>query len=293
LIRIWLEPKPVSIHAARGGRDLARVTQGTSSGRFQSTRPVGAATLYAVGIPFLLCFNPRGPWGPRLHSRLHRCHWYEVSIHAARGGRDTRGWSPSRGDDSFNPRGPWGPRPSRPSRPHSLLRFNPRGPWGPRHDPRDVTLPNTSFNPRGPWGPRQNNHDRRRDGRRFQSTRPVGAATPDIPGLPRSHPRFNPRGPWGPRPTSASGRSAPRRFNPRGPWGPRRAARAHTLISWPFQSTRPVGAATPEIPRIKESLEVSIHAARGGRDSMPRARLSPATVSIHAARGGRDKSQRH
>ena len=57
----------VSIHAPRGGRDLAALVGEIKGKKFQSTRPVGGATIR------------------KEIARLE----YEVSIHAPRGGRDS------------------------------------------------------------------------------------------------------------------------------------------------------------------------------------------------------------
>ena len=102
-----------------------------------------------------------------------------------------------------------------------------------------------------------------------------------------------------------------RRFNPRAPWGARQAGGAGRATDAMFQSTRPVGGATPGRSRESSRLQVSIHAPRGGRDipaggigvaamcfnprapwgARPLAKdrvLRITQVSIHAPRGGRD-----
>ncbi len=82
--------KTVSIHAARVGRDRSDGLTTKQKGRFQSTRPVWAATrrLRVASVPRHSSFNPRGPCGPRPASQLPRCILCVVSIHAARVGRD-------------------------------------------------------------------------------------------------------------------------------------------------------------------------------------------------------------
>ena len=57
----------VSIHAPRGGSDPRSATVSMSTSTFQSTLPVGGATL-SLCTPFLVekSFNPRSPWGERL-----------------------------------------------------------------------------------------------------------------------------------------------------------------------------------------------------------------------------------
>jgi len=103
----------VSIHASRGGRDFdakpkiprlatcfnPRVPWGTRrrlmgavsrfTGLFQSTRPVGDATISRIsGRTGYWSFNPRVPWGTRRKIPGHEARKLNVSIHASRGGRD-------------------------------------------------------------------------------------------------------------------------------------------------------------------------------------------------------------
>src|SRR5271154_2198001 len=100
------------------------------------------------------------------------------------------------------------------------------------------------FNPRAPWGARPVDYGQWGIKSQFQSTRPVGGATP-----------------W----TTVSGASRAS-FNPRAPWGARLEAEARR--------------------QLDES--VSIHAPRGGRDSTDGILQIGQIVSIHAPRGGRD-----
>ena len=83
--------------------------------RFQSTLPVGGATLYAVSpITFPSNFNPRSPWGERRMVTIQDAaaflfqstlpvggatqnekdlEWHQrISIHAPRGGSDMSEW---------------------------------------------------------------------------------------------------------------------------------------------------------------------------------------------------------
>ena len=101
-------------------------------------------------------------------------------------------------------------------------------------------------------------------------------------------------------------------FYPRGPCGPRRTLRLPTRMAGWFLSARPVRAATVAWTALRSITDVSIRAARAGRDcrSCPRCcwvrrfyprgpcgpRLSraalddrPYRVSIRAARAGRDR----
>ena len=145
----------ISIHASRGGSDYfnirlvafikhfnprfpwgKRPLNGRKRcviGKFQSTLPVGEATLrwywsmessvisihasrggsdfsFCQFIAPLLYFNPRFPWGKRpslsLGSRAHQI----ISIHASRGGSDLVIFYSDYAIFNFNPRFPWGKR---------------------------------------------------------------------------------------------------------------------------------------------------------------------------------------
>ena len=106
---------------------------------FQSTLPVGGATeafeTASVSIP--------------------------ISIHAPRGGSDTKESTDPVADLNFNPRSPWGERQYWRSCELLYWHFNPRSPWGERPGRIDITSMVTSF----------------------QSTLPVGGATPPGPRL--------------------------------------------------------------------------------------------------------------
>ena len=122
----------VSIHAPRGGRDMATPMIGSSLSKFQSTRPVGGATpahlirgsfaefqsTRPVGgatppagmSPPSAKFQSTRPVGGAtgiLQARL--CH-AGVSIHAPRGGRDIGIELLAKFYSCFNPRAPWGAR---------------------------------------------------------------------------------------------------------------------------------------------------------------------------------------
>ena len=101
----------ISIHASRGGSDVIHAPTTLQITIFQSTLPVGEATDYGQlkGLG-QWNFNPRFPWGKRhqfFYSGLFQC---IISIHASRGGSDSRCallWSYTY---DFNPRFPWGKR---------------------------------------------------------------------------------------------------------------------------------------------------------------------------------------
>ena len=191
----------ISIHAPRGGSDYPRYPRFQPPGRFQSTLPVGGATLKGFAVlnsdlisihaprggsdrsPVSRCsrspdFNPRSPWGERLafgHPVVLR---KGISIHAPRGGSDAK------------------------SRADAILYFSfqstlPVG--GATSTNANADADTRNFNPRSPWGERQPEtlHPRKR--KRFQSTLPVGGATHQPCAPPSPSGDFNPRSPWGER----------------------------------------------------------------------------------------------
>ena|GEM_PF-1290070 len=303
----------VSIRAARAGRDVLHVCRGPSGTVSIRAARAGRDRCAGSWRQMPRCFYPRGPCGPRpegwyrehmpplfLSARPVRAATLQrtrgdvlgnVSIRAARAGRDSCTWCYQPARECFYPRGPCGPRPGRGQRlddplgvsiraaragrdvglaPSNLPenRFYPRGPCGPRRSCASPAWGPRSFYPRGPCGPRRRTGTRPRSRRWFLSARPVRAATgPDRHGD-RDCVCFYPRGPCGPRRRSGCRSSRRRSFYPRGPCGPRRR-----------QPAEPVNAAL-----------VSIRAARAGRDDPgDRARGPAGGVSIRAARAGRDK----
>ena len=100
---------------------------------------------------------------------------------------------------------------------------------------------------------------------------------------------FNPRFPWGKRPLILSrGDGAKTDFNPRFPWGKRPIRISTTLNESRFQSTLPVGEATPLESAEEAYFTISIHASRGGSDQGPAENAHFLHISIHASRGGSD-----
>ena len=126
---------------------------------FQSTLPVGGATTrQSTQQPHNKNFNPRSPWGERLPMAARLSPYHVISIHAPRGGSD----SASRKGKfkrlkHFNPRSPWGER-------LCIFKFQPECP--------------RNFNPRSPWGERPHENLHQKSRATFQSTLPVGGATP-------------------------------------------------------------------------------------------------------------------
>ena len=149
----------------------------------------------------------------------------------------------------------------------------------------------------------------------FQSTLPVGGATSQVDRPCLVVMDFNPRSPWGERPYQVSVSMVPGDFNPRSPWGERPGQPITDCIHRIFQSTLPVGGATPTETVQLWWGNISIHAPRGGSDKLPvwlgvklikefqstlpvggaTAQVSTLidqvrVISIHAPRGGSDNS---
>ncbi len=81
-------PKPISIHAPRGGSDWPNPAVPRSPRHF----------------------NPRSPWGERRRLVLPRLCGRAISIHAPRGGSDRLRRDDQQHPAYFNPRSPWGER---------------------------------------------------------------------------------------------------------------------------------------------------------------------------------------
>ena len=235
----------ISIHAALAGRDFWPSVNPFNQFKFQSTRPLRAATGRPGSLPCAARdFNPRGPCGPRLRTAPNARMRSHFNPRGPCGPRLPQLPQPQDGGD-FNPRGPCGPRRRCSAAARPGCDFNPRGPCGPRryHGIR-MPLRHLDFNPRGPCGPRLPQtmlslsppifqstrplraatleHQASASAWVFQSTRPLRAATDPEPRLDGSQPDFNPRGPCGPRPGGRRReKRPPRDFNPRGPCGPR------------------------------------------------------------------------
>ena len=211
-----------------------------------------------VGFHFPACcyFNPRSPWGERLHSALcfsAGCPFqstlpvggatgaascpaprFLISIHAPRGGSDDITSSGQTKTVNFNPRSPWGER-------HGTMYF-------------DYTKDN--FNPRSPWGERRISGGHCCTIAGFQSTLPVGGATgiKFMPWLSISISIHAPRG------------------------GSDWKTTKSVWIPCQFQSTLPVGGATcKRYGQNRAVSRISIHAPRGGSDI-----LTPEAIFINA-----------
>ena len=200
-----------------------KTTFGRCNFRFQSTLPVGGATITILakyGVVIISIHAPRGGSDPitRLHTVLAI-----ISIHAPRGGSDYVGSPISPISKYFNPRSPWGERP--------II-------WV-------YLLELSDFNPRSPWGERPSSLQLRSTQSGFQSTLPVGGATAMTEDADSNHQRISihaPRG--GSDITILYGSNINRHFNPRSPWGERQFYCSRQNFRLQFQSTLPVGGAT-------------------------------------------------
>ncbi len=214
---------------------------------FQSTRPVWAATVghsahdraHIVSIHaarvgrdtntpkypgIITCFNPRGPCGPRRQDATRRRAIANVSIHAARVGRDDRPDAEAAQLVAFQSTRPVWAATRYPARCDIAANVSIHAARvGRDASPAIIAWISASFNPRGPCGPRPQGRQAVAGEERFQSTRPVWAATP-IGRVSPSARRVSIH-------AARVGRDSPRHPGP--------------LRRCEFQSTRPVWAATP------------------------------------------------
>ena len=212
----------VSIRAARAGRDTAWLSMLDGLRPFLSARPVRAATsVDEFASMVTACFYPRGPCGPRRVPPHVDALEFDVSIRAARAGRDTVPNPHALGLGMF-----LSARPVRAATPLRACRhrapggFYPRGPCGPRQLAGCQAPMTARVSIRAARAGRdvQALSDERA-WNKFLSARPVRAATPSCGPARPSRPGFYPRGPCGPR-------RAPGGPEPRGLGVSIRAARA-------------------------------------------------------------------
>ena len=280
--------------------------------RFQSTLPVGGATdrnLRLFIVTGISIHAPRG--GSDKHNAI-RLHFLLISIHAPRGGSDCF---------NFQKRS-------------RLCYFNPRSPWGERLGVMCGILLTAYFNPRSPWGerPARRHHGRKseyisihapRGGSdeklwtvcasllRFQSTLPVGGATPEVYSVSFLATDFNPRSPWGERPDIIPIYCVGCHFNPRSPWGERLGScsdresqriisihaprggsdprtRMYLLWSGYFNPRSPWGERPVQRRRLLWILVFQSTLPVGGATSYESGKFYRNGISIHAPRGGSD-----
>ena len=197
---------------------------------FQSTLPVGGATS---------------------RSDINRS-ILAISIHAPRGGSDTKGQPPSKVLWHFNPRSPWGERPGGITGIESQLKFQSTLPVGGATWPMLICVSTQTF----------------------QSTLPVGGATRiSFFLLMDSNISIHaPRG--GSDPVCDRRQCLFPDFNPRSPWGERLLSHTNSLINYDFNPRSPWGERPPPTTIFSTLSVISIHAPRGGSD--PRSSVSQA-----------------
>ena len=176
----------------------------TGAGKFQSTLPVGGATVFpASSMVRSRNFNPRSPWGERREETREELYQIAISIHAPRGGSDFKRkldllfpeisiHAPRGGSDVVSV-----------IQAVNVYNFNPRSPWGERRCSPIAPPPSSPISIHAPRG----GSDRRvrkesKDHKVFQSTLPVGGATATGWSRPSPTGNFNPRSPWGERRSS-------------------------------------------------------------------------------------------
>ena len=238
----------------------------------------------------LLDISIHAPRGGSDGGRAPICVETVISIHAPRGGSDVnlffrcvfvqisihapRGGSDQRGGKAYD----------------VSLYFNPRSPWGERHLAFRVFVSPFIFQSTLPvGGATPSRLLTRRRPRRFQSTLPVGGATlllllSLLLLLPISI--HAPRGGSDSCMQQANTRTA--NFNPRSPWGERHASVFETLRSKLFQSTLPVGGATFDIGNrlVIEKFQSTLPVGGATVKLFTKSWLT--SISIHAPRGGSD-----
>ena len=213
-----------------------------------------------------------------------------ISIHAPRGGSDSGVWDYRADYPDFNPRSPWGERPSSTVLYYTICYFNPRSPWGERQAFTAALTPLNLISihaPRG--GSDQYVQGGLTDGETFQSTLPVGGATPfksttvELRHISIHAPRggsdtlilvdfsglinFNPRSPWGERLLPGDTFDVTTSFQSTLPVGGATTPNTSSLYCGVFQSTLPVGGATHSFLSYIFIFSISIHAPRGGSDA--------------------------
>ena len=191
----------ISIHAARAGRDIPKTYVGSGITRFQSTRPVRAATVTGNKHAGMAAFQSTRPVRAATPGRQLPPQGGGISIHAARAGRDVRRPAALFRCHRFQS--------TRPVRAATWSTSRSISRWGISiHAARagrdrlpvllwDLVIPISIHAARA--GRDAHISARLAVRRGFQSTRPVRAATPAETQLARRRSDFNPRGPCGPR----------------------------------------------------------------------------------------------
>ena len=189
----------ISIHAPRGGSDCHSFGRLCSASYFNPRSPWGErlalTTVFSRSAPFQSTLPVGGATRDKLSTLKDRV----ISIHAPRGGSDSKNRIRA-ADQQY---------------------FNPRSPWGERQPRRSALLISQAFQSTLPVGGATGPATIQGLLRRFQSTLPVGGATPFVEHSDEAAEHFNPRSPWGERLSDRALRARISNFNPRSPWGER------------------------------------------------------------------------
>ena len=191
--------RKISIHAPRGGSDLASLAvlspslhfnprspwgerhgqgrRGARSGKFQSTLPVGGATMAYTGNQPKFPISIHAPRGGSDRYKALRPPFYPISIHAPRGGSDTYVWYSV----------------------YTVNYFNPRSPWGERHGLPDANVQGCSISIHAPRGGSDFQPYRRGSAAAISIHAPRGGSDILCNAQLLDAKDFNPRSPWGER----------------------------------------------------------------------------------------------
>ena len=281
----------ISIHAPRGGSDLAHETKHLLISDFNPRSPWGerpgafGATLDALD------FNPRSPWGERPALFSPKPAKTVISIHAPRGGSDTADGELGGRRNNFNPRSPWGERLHWAT---IMVFFSPISIHAPRGGSDRCgsvsRCPRVDFNPRSPWGERLRRLQRKYDAVKFQSTLPVGGATFKGTDKHIVFP-FQSTLPVGGATEPDNPACDPSKFQSTLPVGGATVkSRYHRIVHKDFNPRSPWGERQVKTGTAEEIGKISIHAPRGGSDGGHAFPAYLPHISIHAPRGGSDDS---
>ena len=122
----------ISIHAPRGGSDLPVRLLCCLHLYFNPRSPWGERPPLYAGCSGEISFQSTLPVGGATRQECQNTNAEISSIHAPRGGSDSRRLRPLAVTENFNPRSPWGERHNRYVVLIKIDHFNPRSPWGER-----------------------------------------------------------------------------------------------------------------------------------------------------------------
>ena len=123
---------------------------------FQSTLPVGGATVTVEGRFTIVIFQSTLPVGGATCFCATTSTAYNISIHAPRGGSDLTIQRTIFRSDYFNPRSPWGERLAQMQAEGQDMQISIHAPRGGSDSIHKLWVDfSEHFNPRSPWGERQ------------------------------------------------------------------------------------------------------------------------------------------